>query len=92
MLIYAIDDEPAMLEELHEAIAAAEPNAEIMRRDLDRSLMVAAALNPIIGYENAARAASLALSENISLREACVKLDLLSGERFDEVVRPDKMI
>ena len=69
-----------------------EPNAEIMRRDLDRSLMVAAALNPIIGYENAARAASLALSENISLREACVKLDLLSGERFDEIVRPDKMI
>ena len=69
-----------------------EPNAEIMRRDLDRSLMVAAALNPIIGYENAARATSLALSENISLREACVKLDLLSGERFDEIVRPDKMI
>ena len=69
-----------------------EANPDVMRRDLDRSLMLAAALNPIIGYENAARAASLALSENISLREACVKLGLLSAERFDEIVRPENMV
>ena len=57
-----------------------EANAAVMRGDLKRSLMLATALNPAIGYENAAKAASLALKENISLREACVKLDLLTGE------------
>ena len=69
-----------------------EANAAVMRGDLKRSLMLATALNPAIGYENAAKAASLALKENISLREACVKLDLLSDKRFDEIVRPENMV
>ena len=69
-----------------------EANAAVMRGDLERSLMLATALNPAIGYENAAKAASLALKENISLREACVKLDLLSDKRFDEIVRPENMV
>ena len=69
-----------------------EANTEIMRRNLERSLMLVTALNPYIGYENAAKAAKLAFSEDISLREACVKLGLLSAERFDELVRPENMI
>ena len=69
-----------------------EANSDVMRRNLDRSLMLATALNPLIGYENAARAAALAFSENISLQKACVKLELLSAERFDEIVRPENMI
>ena len=69
-----------------------EARREVMARNLDRTLMLAAALNPYIGYERAAGAASLALSEDISLREACVKLGLLSAERFDELVRPENMI
>ena len=69
-----------------------EANPEVMRHYLDSSLMVVTALNPYIGYEKAAQAASLAFSEGISLRDACIKLGLLSGERYDEIVRPETMI
>ena len=67
-------------------------NPEVMKRYLDRSLMLATALNPYIGYEKAAQAAKLAFSEDISLREACIKLGFMDAERFDEIVRPEKMI
>ena len=63
-----------------------------MKRYLDRSLMLATALNPYIGYEKAAQAAKLAFSEDISLREACIKLGFMDAERFDEIVRPEKML
>ena len=68
-----------------------EPNREKMRENLHRSLMLVTSLNPYIGYENAAKTAKLAFKENISLKEACVKLGFLSEERFDEVFQPEKM-
>ena len=67
-------------------------NEEKMKENLDRSLMLVTALNPYIGYENAAKVAKLAYAENITLREACLKLGFLSAERFDEVFKPEKMV
>ena len=67
-------------------------NREKMRENLDRSLMLVTALNPYIGYENAAATAKKAFRENISLKEACVSLGFLTSERFDEVFHPEKMI
>ena len=67
-------------------------NKEKMRRNLYDSLMLVTALNPYIGYENAAKTAKKAYKENISLKEACVALGFLSAERFDEVFRPETMI
>ena len=65
---------------------------EKMRLNLHNSLMLVTALNPYIGYENAAKTAKLAFAENISLKEACVRLGFLSSERFDEVFHPENMI
>ena len=65
---------------------------EKMRRNLHESLMLVTALNPYIGYENAAETAKLAFKENISLKEACVRLGFLSPERFDEVFHPEEMV
>ena len=62
-----------------------------MRSNLHNSLMLVTALNPYIGYENAARTAKLAYKENISLKEACVKLGFLTEKRFDEVFKPEEM-
>jgi fumarate hydratase class II len=63
-----------------------------MFRNVHRSLMSATALNPIIGYEHAAQAAKLAYEENITLKKACIKLNLLSEEQFDQILRPEKMV
>ena len=65
---------------------------EKMYQNLHNSLMLVTALNPYIGYENAAKTAKLAFSENISLKDACVKLGFLTPERFDEVFQPEQMI
>ncbi len=65
---------------------------EKMRRNLESSLMLVTCLNPYIGYENAAKTAKLAYEENISLREACVRLGFLTPEQFDEIFRPEKMV
>ena len=54
--------------------------------------MLVTALNPYIGYENAARTAKTAYRENISLKEACVKLGFLTAEQFDEVFHPEQMV
>jgi fumarate hydratase class II len=54
--------------------------------------MLVTALNPYIGYENAARTAKRAYAENISLKEACVALGYLTPEKFDEVFRPEAMV
>ena len=67
-------------------------NREVMEHNLHNSLMLVTALNPYIGYENAAKTAKLAYEENISLREACVKLGFLSAEKFDEVFHPEEMV
>lgn len=65
---------------------------EKMRHNLHNSLMLVTALNPYIGYENAAKTAKTAFAENISLKEACVKLGFLTAERFDEVFHPEEMV
>ena len=65
---------------------------EKMDGNLRRSLMLVTALNPHIGYENAAKTAKLAYAENISLKEACVKLGFLTAEKFDEVFHPERMV
>ncbi len=65
---------------------------EKMRQNLYESLMLVTALNPTIGYERAAKTAQLAFAENISLREACVRLGFLTGELFDELFHPEEMI
>lgn len=67
-------------------------NREKMEHNLHNSLMLVTALNPYIGYENAAKTAKLAYKENISLKEACVKLGFLTAERFDEVFHPEQMV
>ena len=67
-------------------------NREKMAHNLHNSLMLVTALNPYIGYENAAKTAKLAYKENISLKEACVKLGFLTAQQFDEVFHPEQMI
>ncbi len=67
-------------------------NRDKMRDNLHRSLMLVTALNPVIGYDKAAKTAKLAYAENISLKEACVRLGFLTPEQFDEVFHPERMI
>ena len=67
-------------------------NKEKMHSNLYNSLMLVTALNPHIGYENAAKVAKLAYTENLTLKEACLRLGLLSAQKFDEVFNPEKMI
>ncbi len=66
-------------------------NKEKMHHNLHNSLMLVTALNPYIGYENAAKTAKKAYKDNISLKEACVELGFLTAERFDEVFHPEQM-
>ena len=68
------------------------PNREKIQEYLNQSLMLVTALNPHIGYENAAKVAKTAFSEQLTLREAAVKLGFLTGEEFDRIVRPEKMV
>ena len=67
-------------------------NKDKMHHNLHNSLMLVTALNPYIGYENAAKTAKKAFKDNISLKEACVELGFLTAERFDEVFHPEQMI
>jgi fumarate hydratase class II len=69
-----------------------EPNRPVIESYLKNSLMLVTALNPHIGYDNAAKVAKKAHAENKTLREVAVELGLLTGEKFDEVVRPEQMI
>ncbi len=66
-------------------------NKEKMNHNLYNSLMLVTALNPYIGYENAAKTAKKAFKENISLKEACVSLGFLTAAKFDEVFHPEEM-
>ena len=67
-------------------------NREKCRHNLHNSLMLVTALNPYIGYDNAAKTAKKAHAEGISLKEACVSLGFLTAERFDEVFHPEEMV
>ena len=66
-------------------------NKDKMHYNLHNSLMLVTALNPYIGYENAAKTSHKAFEENISLKEACVSLGFLTAEKFDEVFKPEDM-
>ncbi len=68
-----------------------EANRTVLDDFLNRSLMLVTALNPVIGYDNAAKVAKKAFNEDITLREAVVALDLMTGEEFDKAVRPEDM-
>ena len=67
-------------------------NKEKMHHNLHNSLMLVTALNPYIGYENAAKTAKKAFKDNISLKEACIELGFLTEEQFDEVFHPEQMV
>lgn len=67
-------------------------NKEKMYNNLHNSLMLVTALNPYIGYENAAKTAKKAFKDNISLKEACVALGFLTEDKFDEVFHPEQMV
>ncbi|MBQ8526248.1 MAG: class II fumarate hydratase [Clostridia bacterium] len=67
-------------------------NKEKMHHNLHNSLMLVTALNPYIGYENAAKTAKKAYKDNISLKEACIELGFLTEEKFDEVFHPEQMV
>jgi fumarate hydratase class II len=69
-----------------------EPNLPVIEGYLKNSLMLVTALNPHIGYDNAAKVAKKAHAENKTLREVAIELGLLTGEKFDEAVRPEMMI
>ncbi|MBO0602070.1 class II fumarate hydratase [Sporosarcina sp. E16_3] len=69
-----------------------EPNREEIDRKVQNSLMLVTALNPYIGYENAAKIAKTAHAEGTTLKEAALKSGLLTEEQFDEYVDPSKMI
>ncbi|MFD2368796.1 class II fumarate hydratase [Brevibacillus sp. GCM10020057] len=69
-----------------------EPNLPVIQENLNNSLMLVTALNPHIGYENAAAVAKLAHKEGLTLKEAAIRSNLLTEEQFDQVVRPEQMI
>jgi fumarate hydratase class II len=69
-----------------------EPNLAIIRQHMENSLMLVTSLNTHIGYENAAKIAKKAHKENKTLREAAIELGLVTGEQFDQWVRPEKMV
>ncbi|RLD78019.1 MAG: class II fumarate hydratase [Bacteroidetes bacterium] len=69
-----------------------EPNYPYIKKNLENSLMLVTALNTHIGYENAAAIAKKAHAEGITLKEAALALNMLTGEEFDEWVDPAKMI
>jgi fumarate hydratase class II len=73
-------------------VAGIEPNRARIAELVERTLMLVTALNPVIGYDNAAKAAKKAHAENLSLKEAVVALGLLTPEDFDRHVRPETML
>ena len=72
-------------------VVGIEPNKTQIEKHLNGSLMLVTALNPHIGYDNAAKVAKKAYQENTTLKESAVALGLLTDEEFDEKVRPEKM-
>jgi fumarate hydratase class II len=73
-------------------VVGIEPNAERLDHNLHNSLMLVTALNPHIGYDNAAKIAKTAHADGSTLKEAALKLKLLTAEQFDEWVKPEKMV
>jgi len=74
------------------ALAGLKADTRKIAENVEKSLMLVTALSPVIGYDNAAKIAHTAHVENLTLREACVKLGFLSAEEFDRTVVPGKMV
>lgn len=72
--------------------AGIQANHDVIKKHLENSLMLVTALNPHIGYENAAKIAKKAHKENKTLREAAIELGLLTSEQFDQWVVPGNMV
>ena len=72
-------------------VVGIKPNVAKMTENVNKSLMLAAALNPSIGYENAAKTVKLAFEKDITLKEAAVELGFLTEEEFDKVFKPEEM-
>ncbi|MFI5334420.1 MAG: class II fumarate hydratase [Chlamydiales bacterium] len=68
------------------------PNRKRIQELLDNSLMLATALNPVIGYDKASKVVQKAYQENITLKEAAVKLGFLTAKKFDQLIDPKKMV
>jgi fumarate hydratase class II len=73
-------------------VVGIQANETNIKKNLNNSLMLVTALNPHIGYDNAAKVAKKAHKEHTTLKEAAIALNLLTAEKFDEVVRPENMI
>jgi len=76
----------------HNCLAGLSPNHARLDYYTERSLMLVTALSPHIGYDKASEAAKYAHQNNLSLKEAVLALDLMSAERYDELVRPELML
>jgi fumarate hydratase class II len=73
-------------------VVGIEPNPERLRKNLQESLMLVTALNPHIGYDNAAKIAKHAHRKGLTLKQSALELGLLTDEQFDEWVKPEKMV
>jgi fumarate hydratase class II len=73
-------------------VVGIQPNLIQIKKHLENSLMLVTALNPHIGYDNAAKIAKTAHRNGTTLKEEAVKLGLLTGEQFDKLVRPETMV
>ncbi|MFA5527505.1 MAG: class II fumarate hydratase [Peptostreptococcales bacterium] len=82
----------AILSFNRKCVAGIEPNQEKISEYLNKSLMLVTALNPYIGYDNSAKVAKKAYQEGISLKEAAVKLGLLTEKKFDECIKLEEMV
>jgi fumarate hydratase, class II len=72
-------------------VAGIEANTSVIKKHVENSLMLVTALNPVIGYDNAAKIAKAAHTNGTTLREEALKSGLITADKFDEVVRPEKM-
>jgi fumarate hydratase, class II len=73
-------------------VVGIEADLSAIKKHLENSLMLVTALNPVIGYDNAAKIAKAAHKNGTTLREEAIKLGLLTGEKFDKAVKPEDMI
>lgn len=73
-------------------VVGIEANRAQIKKQLDQSLMLVTALNPFIGYDNAAKIAKTAHKNGTTLKEEAVKLGLLTAEKFDQIVKPEDMV
>jgi fumarate hydratase class II len=73
-------------------VVGIEANPERLKKNLDESLMLVTALNPHIGYDNAAKIAKNAHKKGLTLKQSALELGLVTGDQFDEWVKPEKMV